>query len=932
MPVTTLNVTGPIAAVEDLVCRQWTDWNQHRRLQVRPTFAVSPNAEYFGRRVLGNRQVVHHSLATNVLRVFPAAEGSGMPYTLACHEFTVHLAAPTTLTEVWRLECPYPADERLHEAVIGMVPPGIDLGFDVAFPTHATEMAPDMLPLMERLQLNQSSEDDDAAVDNLYGQQNASVAPRDTFINSPLSAATGCRTSGYGMEACAPRTMDLGLEDGELLDSDSGGMPELVSEDESVNLGLCPFCLGGAHTANLDCPSNATHFSENEITAIHALNSLASDTTALPEMVSDMRRALDSMRSSMTTEWVAPAALRPSETPAAVRDMLERFTTEYDQELAARREPVEHRAMREFEEEFRGTPLSTATDRIRTETPFPHAFLPLTTALMSRPTPPSSNRPSFIVMDTSWIASSGRVPRPPTPALVTAVTREWSPAVTEWSVEVPEFMFTPTWIIDEAVDRALNAVVAEPPATASVTSSTNATPSSNGEDNSNESESRRASFHRLPRFTFQPGNPEDIQLALYFWAYDGALKQLDARRFEDDFGSEPAEKVLRILHGPLHRLVDYTAMAAEGVQHLQEQASPPAHPLSSIFEHSVTSDDSPDSFCSPTSLDYSLPTHTPMRSTRSTTPSTLLSLVACSGYLPIEDNHSAEPIKPTESDPESDERGDATRIGVGIDLHRVSGGASSPSSDCKRKNPDGDTDGEFQQGHRQRVFGKFRGDDLRKNTIELEAFKAAAARAVATASPDDIRYLGRIRLAILAMSHFLEEVCWRLYGIDENTFPDKYPRHPLLYDIEAAKVQTLWAILHRHGHERLANNLHELLSIRLRGDIAGIHTLDAKYLDERYPEQDARYWDLLRDPYAAPVTRPQFVARMDYDTSESDESDDEEMQLGYPDSEHHSTDEEMEMPVRQWIHAAPNYYSRTPPYTVRPDVFDVNRGGIPHSI
>ncbi|KAF8131337.1 hypothetical protein K438DRAFT_1998937 [Mycena galopus ATCC 62051] len=109
MPVASLNTTGPIAAMGDVVARQWLDYHEHRPLQVRPTISVSPNAEYFGRRVLANGQEVHRSLATNVLRVFPAGD-SGPPYTIACHEFTVHLAAPTSPLEAWRLECPYPAE------------------------------------------------------------------------------------------------------------------------------------------------------------------------------------------------------------------------------------------------------------------------------------------------------------------------------------------------------------------------------------------------------------------------------------------------------------------------------------------------------------------------------------------------------------------------------------------------------------------------------------------------------------------------------------------------------------------------------------------------------------------------------------------------------------------------------------------------------
>ncbi|KAF8158928.1 hypothetical protein K438DRAFT_1986103 [Mycena galopus ATCC 62051] len=927
MPVVSLNTTGPIAAIEDLVAHRWTDWEQRRPLQIRPTFSVSPNAEYFGKRELANGQVVHRSLATNVLRVFPA-DGSGLPYTLACHEFTVHLAAPTTPSDVWRLECPYPADARLQDAVASMVPRGIDLGFELAFPMHATSVAPDMLPLMERLQLNQTLNEDDAVVDTLYGQQDTSMGPRDTVIRPTTAAATGRRTSGYGARKYEPHAIALESESDDLFGSDdSGSMPELVSEGESVALGLCPLCLGAEHASVFNCPLYVPRLSESEVTAIHALNSLASiDVTALPEMSSDMRRALDETKGPLQTEWVAPTALRPHET-AEVREMLEKFTTEYDEGQAARNATSEQTLAKELEKSFHAVPMGTV-NRIRTETPIPHvpslispthnrSNEPSHTALLD---PPAFYRNGRVVDRELWSSSSPSdsitetssdsydMVNTDAPTRIEVHERipvltlgGWSPAVTEWSVEIPDFMFNPAWIIDEAVARALNVTVAEPPATASTASSTNATPSSNGDLESG----LYAPYHRLPQFSFQPGNPEDVQLALYFWLYDGALQQLDARRFEDKFGSEPAEKALRVLHGPLSRFIDYTAMATEGVhslQHLAPLAS--LHPMSPIPEQSGTSDDGLHPTHSPTSLDHSLPSHSPHSTTSSVGPNSEISSYDYPGEREP-DNHSAEPFDPSDEFLEEAEISESdTRFFPGI---------SSPAMDRKRKNPDGDADGGFQQGRCQRAF-------------------AAAARAVAAASPEDIRYFGGIRLAILAMSHFLEEVCWRLYGIDETSFPGKFPSHPLLYDLEAAKVQTIWSVLQRHGRERLANNLHELLSIRICSDIVDSHLFDPKTLDERYPEHDVRYWDLLHDPDVEPLTRAEFAACMEFDESDSSDSDDEDMQLGYPDSGRHSSDDELDMPVRQWIRAAPNYYPPGPPYAVRSGALVADRGSVLHSL
>ncbi|KAF8204371.1 hypothetical protein K438DRAFT_2015015, partial [Mycena galopus ATCC 62051] len=497
MLVSPLNTTGPIAAVEDLIARQWADWKQRRPLQVRPTFSVAPHAEYFGRWELSNGQIVHQSLSNNVLRAFPVDE-SGLPYTLACHEFTVHLAAPTNPSDMWRLECPYPTDEWLQEAVGGMVLQGVDLGFELAFPTHATSIAPDMLLLMECLRLNQTSSEDDADIDTMYGRQITAVAPRDTVVCSSTVAVTGRRTSGYGVNTREHRLTELETWSKELFGSESESLPELVSEPETVDLGLCPICLGEEHTVVFDCPRYVPCLSEGEIIAVQALNSLASeDPTDLPELSPEMRRALDGTRGPLQMEWAAPVVLRPHET-AMVREMLESFTIE------------------ELKEGLRQV-LSTAVDQARAETPFPHvpaAVIP-TTDRTNEPShtacldPPAFYRNGRVIDRELWSSSSPSHSSSDTSSssfdivnsaallsqtdmgnrIRTLSPGEWSPAVTEW---------------------ALNASVAEPPATASsAASSTDATPSLNGDTDPGF----RAPYHRLPRFSFQPGNPEDTQLA-----------------------------------------------------------------------------------------------------------------------------------------------------------------------------------------------------------------------------------------------------------------------------------------------------------------------------------------------------------------------------------------------------------------------------------
>ncbi|KAF8131336.1 hypothetical protein K438DRAFT_1998936 [Mycena galopus ATCC 62051] len=827
-----------------------------------------------------------------------------------------------------------------------------------------------MLPLMERLRLNQTSNDYEATIENLYGQQVDVVTPQATVTSAASERrgiATGRRSSGYGTNQRNRHPFALELEGDDLFGSDSSSMPELISEVGSVDLGICPFCLGGAHVASFDCPLYGPRLTEHEVVAVEALTSLASReyaqyiqarksdnrmvlsvaTPEPPAISTDIRRAIEAAAGPLRTEWVAPTALHPQGSTAAFRELLESFTTEYDEERVAKEVSSEHNLAKELEEGLREVGPRSVNYQPGIGTPFPHnpaAVLPTSnrthepshTALLDPPTFPrrgkvvdrelwSSSSPSQSNSSvTSETTDSFDVVEVP-PANGAPVTRErletllpggWSPAVTEWSVEIPDFLFNPTLVIDEAVARALRAASAGPPTTtASAASSTNATPSSSEEA---EAEYVPGPFHRFPRLHLQPNDSEEVQLALYFWLYDGALKQLDARRFEDDFGSEPAEKALRILHGPLRRFVDYTAMAAEGVQALQQLGPfPSPQPLTPISEYDEASEDGLHPNRSPTSLDHSLPVHSHML----LAPTAFATPTDSFADESLPDNHSAEPIELLE-----EEYSGEAAVDMRFSMNRI----SSPPIDRKRKHPDGDIDGEFQQGRRQRTFGKFRGDALWRDVIEHEALKAAAARAVAGASADDIRYFGGIRLAILAMLQFLEEVCRRLYSIDETSFPAQLSHHPLLHDLEAAKAHTIWTILQRQGCERLANNLHELLSLRIRGEITDAHLFDAKHLDECYSEQDSRYWDLLREPHVVPVTRAEFAARMGHDDSESDDS--EELHLDYPDSEQNDSDAELEMSARRWIHTAPNYYPRGPSYVGRPNAISIDRGAIPHSL
>ncbi|KAJ7741486.1 hypothetical protein B0H14DRAFT_3167787 [Mycena olivaceomarginata] len=132
-------------------------------------------------------------------------------------------------------------------------------------------------------------------------------------------------------------------------------------------------------------------------------------------------------------------------------------------------------------------------------------------------------------------------------------------------------------------------------------------------------------------------------------------------------------------------------------------------------------------------------------------------------------------------------------------------------------------------------------------------------------------------------------------------FPSRYLHHPLLFDLEVAKMQTIWSILQRNRHVHLADKLHELLSIRLRNEYVVSHVLNAGYLDFNYPEGEVNYWDLLEDPDNVSTHHRTFSADQVYEHSEAEGrlSDGDDVSdsssyggLQYPATDDKSSDEE----------------------------------------
>jgi hypothetical protein len=125
--------------------------------------------------------------------------------------------------------------------------------------------------------------------------------------------------------------------------------------------------------------------------------------------------------------------------------------------------------------------------------------------------------------------------------------------------------------------------------------------------------------------------------------------------------------------------------------------------------------------------------------------------------------------------------------------------------------------------------------------------------------------------------------------------------HCCSFDLEVAKLQTIWSILQRNGRVHLADKLHKLLSVRLRNEYVVSHVLNAGYLDFNYPEGETNYWDLLEDPDSVSNHHRTFLADQVYEYSETegrlsdrDDVSDNSLYGGlqYPATDDESLDEE----------------------------------------
>jgi hypothetical protein len=257
--------------------------------------------------------------------------------------------------------------------------------------------------------------------------------------------------------------------------------------------------------------------------------------------------------------------------------------------------------------------------------------------------------------------------------------------------------------ITESFTTRIHEITGNNPSESDISSSAYSAVSSSASTSSGTEDSVADPLQKIPQYNPPSGEMAELHTALYYWAYDGALRQIDIRRYEDEKGSEPAELALRVVHGSLQRFIDYGAMATDEVRRPRVFAvrppTPfrPLTPLLTPVENLFTIPDGPlhssvpfmpdssdlsgpNPMQLPTSLDFSLPS--PFK---------------------------AEPLPQEE---------DFCEVDLLEQEARIESLAMGRDSGSKHKAPDD------QRGRHQQSFSKFAGEFLRKSTISRAAFKA----------------------------------------------------------------------------------------------------------------------------------------------------------------------------------------------------------------
>ncbi|KAJ7741278.1 hypothetical protein B0H16DRAFT_1464475 [Mycena metata] len=931
VPVVSISPVGPIETVADAVARQWQKVADNQLIDVDPTFSAAPQSEYYGSVVLPDGQVLHRSSAQNVFRVFRDRK-SGLSYTISCHEFTFHLAAPRDPQRAWQLKLVYPNDTRIRDAMNTMTPLQPPDSEDLGFPVHATQQVPPMVLMAERLRVSiqylydmlvandlqlpvnsphradtdtvqphiappgilnpnatmaldihrspstQHKNFQDFADDIDRRAQETVAMDGDMFRLSPQSDfSTRPQTPPIRGKNTDRQRVQTSLVAGSDSRSDPESLPELEewSDAGSVDMDVCGLCFEAQHQSTMDCPL----FGAKTRTTVDVLCSVLEnlrnvegmwylddwlslnidDAYVIEPFSMEMHCVLNVALGPTLKEWLSmPLSASLSyqalaTTACKARKAFEFFTHDtklrmdemheknlqrkdegMEDDLEAQRERevegiiarMQKELAAEMDEHLQAHNSSTREQLQREEgrlrsaedpnfigsvTSSDNAHSPYLTAL----SPPALNpHHGDVITHDSWSSSSSgssdsgsyeevHIPQYSTLSEQFAVlpVDTWSPVSAEWSVE--DFLPNPTWVIDNAIARLRLRSSGRIDSASEYPTSTDSNYLTSYASSSPDSQHPQYS-----RATNTPANPSEteasteLQENLFHWVHDGNWHLEESIQVENEWITDPAQHALELLGGALTSFVDNTT-AMDGVQGLLMLAAssgPNAH------DSALRVNDAPIAI-DPTLLAIKLPTQ------EGAVSSDVLANPATGA--------------------------NATEIVSNVRLRDIPMHPMHFASQ-KRKGPEGEENGFDQTGKRKKFPTGL------TNTKVIELFAG-------------------VQLGIKETIRRVEEMVWTRFEITQvraefdeierecsnnqstvayqQSFPSKFARHPLLFDLEATQLQTLVHVLQFHGCLRPAAILEEVLAIRLRNEYAVAHLLNAGYLD--YPEESSHYWDLF---------------------------------------------------------------------------------------
>ncbi|KAJ7492010.1 hypothetical protein FB451DRAFT_1165200 [Mycena latifolia] len=913
-PTNPIHTADPAHAIDNAVIAEWEKYERNEELEPYPSFAAAPHSVYYGKSILPDGQVAHYHVSLNVLRLLKNRD-TKLPFSVAGHEYTVTLQAPPAGV-TWAREAWYPTDDALHKEMVRMSPIDPPDEGDIGFPVHATTKALSLPTRLERerarsvsnsfsliqngvnlaahLQLSQGpivinhyrfedmvpkehSDSDSSVYLPAEGSDDISAESPDTVSSSPTTATTSTGpTSTEAATAVDELAQDIEKRACKVLsfddDSDYDAMLELVPaefEEESCtdpydkgfrnDTGICAVCLGprhaladcpqlgGASLANQDAPAGGLNnnntfkvlrtYPDDVIVprALIAASPIFGQSDALQRFVHNASAtALEAFLLLPASDAVRIAEL--VQLGGEVRQALDKLQTRLARRIFAARPEGAVALVREITMALLGEMESGKSADTATSAPI--LAESVLTSHADRFTAPPRFRHRRVISRDAWSSSSVSSndnsdddfeeiePYAPSQRPVTRFTNRSSPAVTEWSVTNSDFGVDPRIIIDAALSRITTRSSEHgtpPPSTHHADSSV---------ELSSDSSSRTSDFLRAvsentghePLFQFQDSTTDEQRVALDDWLLRGHAHQDEHTTTEDDVCGAPFRHVLYVLHEDLHSYLDSSAMATDGWDRLEVLSS-----LSMGINIRARMGATPaDSTMSSASHDPPIPT---------------------------------PPVSPT-----------LGPLMMTDDGQLYQGLANSgPSSEIpneevqngKRKHPSDERVGEFQEEPRKKFL-----------------VHRAGYQATGLMDPDNIRLLAGIRMAILEGSQRLEGLVWHKYDVEEQHYPTEYLRHPLLFDVETAKLQVMYNVLYQNHRYELATLLHEVLTIHFKNEYAISHLLNAQFLEQQHPSEHTRYWELLPPPPSA---------QNDSNNDDDPSSDSDEDRYFYPDYEFRRT-------------------------------------------